>query len=224
MKTIGGVLGRSPFGPMHEHMMKVNDCLKMLRPLMEHFLRGDYQKVADCSKRISTLEHEADMIKVVIKKSLSRSLFVSVERADILACLKEQDGIADSCEDVARLLEMRKTEVPPALKEKLLKLADKVVEAVKAVREVSKELKALAESSYTRSELGKLSKSLKLAARKEWEADKIQLDFAKKLFEAETELTPVSVFFLINISKEMGTIADHAENVADCLSRIIVVR
>lgn len=102
MKTIGGVLGRSPFGPMHEHMMKVNNCLKMLRPLIEHFLKGDYQKVADCSKRISKLEHEADMIKVVIKKSLSRSLFVSMERADILSCLKEQDGIADSCEDVAR--------------------------------------------------------------------------------------------------------------------------
>lgn len=154
----------------------------------------------------------------------TRSLFVSAERADILSCLKEQDGIADSCEDVARLLETRKTEVPPALKEKLLKLTDKVVEAVKAVREVSKKLKALAESSYARSELDKLSKSLKLAARKEWEADKIQLDFAKKSLEMETELTPVSVFFLINISKEMGAIADRAENVADCLNRIIIVR
>lgn len=224
MKTIGGVLGRSPFGPMHEHMMKVNDCLKMLRPLMEHFLEGDYRKVADCSRRISKLEHEVDMIKEVIKKNLSRSLFVSVERADILACLKEQDGIADSCEDVARLLEMRKTEVPQVLKGSLLKLTDRVVKAVEAVTEVTRELKNLAEGSYAKSELDKIAKSLRLAARREWEADELQLDFARKLFEVEMELTPVSVFFLINISKEVGAIADHAENAADCLSRIIVGR
>jgi len=224
MKTIGGVLGRSPFGPLHEHMMKVNDCLKMLRPLMKHFLEGDYKKVTEGSKRISRLEHEVDMIKEVIKKNLSRSLFVSVERADILACLKEQDGIADSCEDVAKLLEMRKTEVPLVLKDSLLKLTDKVVEAVEAVREVTKGLKNLVESSYTKNELDKISKSLELAARREWEADEIQLGFAKKLFKVETELAPVSVFFLINISKEVGAIADHAENVADCLSRIIVGR
>ncbi|NOX96757.1 MAG: TIGR00153 family protein [Nitrospirae bacterium] len=221
MKTIGGVLGRSPFGPLHEHMMKVNDCLKMLKPLMESFLEQDYRKVADKAGRISKLEHEADMIKGIIKKSLSRSLFVSVERADILACLKEQDRIADSCEDVAKLLEMRKTEVPPVLQESLLKLTDKVMKAVEAVREVSKELKNLAESSYNRSKLDKLLKTLELAARREWEADEIQLDFAKKLFGIETKLTPVSVFFLINISREVGAIADHAENVADCLNRII---
>jgi len=224
MKTIGGALGRSPFGPLHEHMMKVNDCVKMLKPLIEHFLKGDCKKVADRSRRISKLEHEADMIKGVIKKSLSRSLFVSVERADILASLKEQDGIADSCEDVAKLLEMRKTEVPQALRERFLKLTDKVVEAVEAVRDVTKELKNLVESSATKSKLEGISKSLKLAARREWEADEIQLDLAKKLFEVERELDPLSVFFLINISKEVGAIADHAENTADCLSRIIVRR
>ena len=224
MKTIGGVLGRSPFGPLHEHMMKVSDCLKMLRPLMEHFLKEDYRKVSDGSKRISRLEHEADMIKGVIKKSLSRSLFVSVQRADILACLKEQDRIADSCEDVAKLLEMRKTEVPPLLKDILLRLTDKVAEAVVAVRDVTKELKNLTEGSYSKRELAKILKSLELSARREWEADKIELDFAKKLFEVETELTPVSVFLLMNISREVGAIADHAENVADCLSRIIVGR
>ena len=224
MKTIGGVWGRSPFGPLHEHMMKVSDCLKVLRPLMEYFLRGNYKKVTECSRRISKLEHDVDLIKGVIKKNLSRSLFVSVERADILACLKEQDGIADSCEDVAKLLEMRKTEVPLVLKESLLELTNKVMEAVEAVRDVTRGLKNLAENSYTKRGLEKVSKSLELAARREWEADEIQLDFAKKLFEMETKLTPVSVFFLMNISKEVGTIADHAENVADCLSRIIAGR
>lgn len=75
-KVIGGVLGRSPFGPIHEHMMKADDCLKVLKPLMESFLKGDYEKIAEHSKRISELEHEADMIKSVIKKNLSKSLFV----------------------------------------------------------------------------------------------------------------------------------------------------
>ncbi len=224
MKVIGGIWGRSPSGPIHEHMMKANDCLKLLRPLMKEFTDGDYSKVKDYSEQISKLEHEADMIKRVIRDTLSKSLFGSIERADILAYLKEQDRIADSCEDVAKLVEMRQTKLPEVLKKGILKLTEKVMEAVEEVRSATARLKSLEKSAYAKSELDEVLKSLDLAAKREWEADRIQLDFAKKLFQIEEEMDPISVFFLINISKQVGVIADHAENVADILRRMIVRR
>lgn len=224
MKVIGGILGRSPSGPIHEHMMKVNDCLKLLKPLMKEFTEEDYSKIKDHSSEISKLEHQADRIKRAIRDSLSKSLFGSIERADILAYLKEQDRIADSCEDVAKLVEMRQTKLPETLKKGLLKLTDKVMEAVEAARSATAQLKSLEKSSYARSELDKVLKSLDLAAKREWEADGIQLDFAKKLFQTEKEIDAITVFFLINISRQVGVIADHAENVGDILRRMIVRR
>ncbi|MCK4326142.1 TIGR00153 family protein [bacterium] len=224
MKIIGGILGRSPSGPIHEHMMKVNDCLKLLRKLVKEFTEEDYSKVKEHSVEISRLEHQADMIKGTIRDSLSKSFFSSIERADILSYLKEQDRIADSCEDVAKLMEMRKTRLPEVLKKRLLKLTDKVMEAVEAVKSATAQLKSLEKSSYARNELDKALRSLDLAAKREWEADGIQLDFAKKLFQVEKEMDPISVFFLINISKQIGLIADHAENVADILRRMIIRR
>jgi len=35
MRTIGGVFGRSPMGPLYEHMLRVMDCLTELKPLMK---------------------------------------------------------------------------------------------------------------------------------------------------------------------------------------------
>lgn len=222
MKVIGGILGRSPSGPIHEHIMKVNDCLKLLKPLMKEFTEEDYSKVKEHSSEISKLEHQADRIKALIRDSLSKSVFSSIERADILACLKEQDSIADSCEDVAKLVEMRQTKLPELLKKGLLKLTDKVMEAVEAVRSATAQLKSLEKGSYSKSELDNILKLLDLAAKREWEADGMQLDFAKKLFQVEKEIDPISVFFLINISKQVGVIADHAENVGDILRRMII--
>ena len=42
-----------------------------------------------------------------------------IDRSDVLRFLREEDAIADSVEDVARLVEMRDTVAPQELKENL---------------------------------------------------------------------------------------------------------
>jgi uncharacterized protein Yka (UPF0111/DUF47 family) len=50
---------------------------------------------------------------------------------------------------------------------------------------------------------------------KEWEADKAQMIAAKKMFSIEKKLDPVSVMMWMHIFKELGTLANHAENAGD---------
>jgi predicted phosphate transport protein (TIGR00153 family) len=219
---IGGIFGRSPLRPLHEHMVKVSECLALLKPLVRELINQDYEKLEEYSLRISELEHEADLIKEGIRESLSRSSRVAVERSDVLNYLKEQDRIADTCEDVGKMLVMRRMKLPAKITERLLKLTEKVLQAGEGIKEVTGKLKNLeGKTRLGRGETEEISRLLNLVAKREWEADEMQLDFAKEVFKLEKELDPVTVFFLMNIGKTIGAIADYAENTGDCLRRII---
>jgi len=202
-------------------MLKVKECTDMLKPLIEAFILGDRTLIEERVERISKLEHEADIIKNEIREHLPHHVFMPVDRSDILRFLREEDAIADSVEDVARLIEMRKTSVPQDLKEELMELVNKVGETVKALENVTSEIKVLSQSSFSRSEEEKISSLIKDVDKKEFEADLLQQKAAKKLFSLEDKMDPTSVLLLMRIMGEVGSVADHAQNTGDRLRCII---
>ena len=221
MKTIGGLFGRSAFGPLYEHILKANDCANMLKSAVEKFIKKDYKGLAEIVARVSKLEHDADIIKEGIRESLSRSIFTAVNRNSILDLLKEQEAIADSCEDLAKLISVRETEVPGELEKNLVELTAKVIETVSIVCEASKGLCVASESDPSAHAAEKIMDIAEKVSRAEWETDNLQFVFIQKLFKIEQKIDPVSVIFLMNIARQLGAIADHAENVGDSLKRTI---
>lgn len=218
---IARLFWQSPFEALHRHMLKVKECTDMLKPLIEAFILGDRTLIEERVERISKLEHEADIIKNEIREHLPHHVFMPVDRSDILRFLREEDSIADSVEDVARLIEMRKTSVPQDLKEELMELVNKVGETVKALENVTSEIKVLSQSSFSRSEEEKISSLIKDVDKKEFEADLLQQKAAKKLFSLEDKMDPTSVLLLMRIMGEVGSVADHAQNTGDRLRCII---
>jgi predicted phosphate transport protein (TIGR00153 family) len=215
MSIISKLFGKSPFEPLHQHMLKVKACVGLVRPLMDAFLKGEQEKVKDVAKKIFKAEHDADMVKKEIRSNLPKGIFLPVARGDILRFLKEQDNIADSAEDLAALLTLRKTTVPEELKEKLKSFVDKVLETYEVAMTVSSEIKLLAETSFGGEEAHKVMELIEQLKVKEWEADKAQMIAAKKMFSIEKKLDPVSVMMWMHIFKELGTLANHAENAGD---------
>ena len=100
MGILSSLFGKSPFGALLEHTTKVHECVKLVRPLTETFLKGDFKKIDDIHNEISKLEHEADLIKTEIRRGLGKSYMLAVERSDLLHFLHTQDEIADTAEDV----------------------------------------------------------------------------------------------------------------------------
>ncbi len=215
MSIISKLFGKSPFEPLHQHMLKVKACVGLVRPLMDAFLKGEQEKVKDVAKKIFKAEHDADMVKKEIRSRLPKSILLPVARGDILRFLKEQDNIADSAEDLAALLILRKTTVPEELKEKLKNFVDKVLETYEVAMTVSSEIKLLAETSFGGEEAHKVMELIEQLKLKEWEADKAQMKVARKMFSIEKKLDPVSVMMWMHIFRELGTLANHAENAGD---------
>jgi len=218
---IAKLFWQSPFEALYRHMLKVKECTDMLRPLIEAFISGDRVLIEERVERASKLEHEADIIKNEIREHLPHHIFMPVDRSDILRFLREEDSIADSVEDVARLIEMRETQVPQDLKEEFMELVHKVGEAVKSLEIVTSEIKSLSQSSFSRSEEEKISNLIKDVDKKEFEADVLQQSAARKLFFLEKKIDPISVLLLMRILGELGSVADHAQNTGDRLRCII---
>jgi len=202
-------------------MCKVKKCVDMVRPLMDALVNDDYERIKELAEEIFKAEHKADLVKREIRMRLPKSMFLPVARGDILRFLKEQDSIADSAEDVAVLLSMRKMKFPKGMKKELTELVDKVMEAFDVAMQVSGEIKILDETSFGGAEAHKVIEMIEQIKVKEWEADKLQMKAGQKVFLLEKELDPVSVMMWMMILKELGALANHAENAGDQLMTML---
>ena len=55
----------------------------------------------------------------------------------------------------------------------------------------------------------------------EGEADRLQAEFSKLVFENEARIDPTSVFQWVQIIEVLGDVADHAENTGDVLKLML---
>ncbi|MCK5438334.1 MAG: TIGR00153 family protein [Gemmatimonadetes bacterium] len=224
MKTVHAIaelFGRSPFGPLVRHTQKVHECVREVKPLIDAFLRNDYDEVERLYSRISDLEHEADNIKREIRTHLPKSLYLPVNRADMLKYLKEQDAIADTAEDIAVLLTIRRTDIPAALHGEILLLTDKVIETSDLLVKAASELERLQESVFGGKDAQRVAEQIARVNQGEYEADKVQTQVSRHLYEVEDELDPISAYFTMKLFRLLGEIANHAENTGDSLDMML---
>ncbi|MFH1023222.1 MAG: DUF47 family protein [Planctomycetota bacterium] len=221
-KTIGGLFGRSVFGPIHEHMTKVLDGARKLEEVFPVFLDGkDRLKVSAVVKEVSELEYQADLIKEGIRERLTKSVFSAVERSDILALLKDMDHVIDGCQDVAKLFEMRFTPVPGAIAPHFRAVTAKVTATCASLHRATEMLAASPENIPAET-VEKVLRHLEQVHKDEFACDKLQGELGNTLFANEKSLDPVSVIFLMNINKTLGDVANSAENASDVLRRVIL--
>ena len=223
MRSILGLFGKSPFGPLAKHTVRVHETVLLLRPLFEAFVEERWNEVEEIYDRISKLEHKADLLKNDIRDHLPRSLFLPVDRGDVLRFLKAQDRIADRVEDLGVLLTLRRTPTPEPIRQPVLDFVDAVVRTAEAWFEAAQELPTLQEASFTGPAVAQMLKRINEISDLEWEADKKQAKVSKQLFEHEAEIGAVSILLWTNIFRTLGSVANYAERTADFL-RLMLAR
>ena len=223
MRTVFGLFGKSPFKPMADHAERVHQTVVLMPELLTAFMDGRWDETQALYERISKLEHKADVLKNEIRDHLPKSMFLPVDRGDVLLFLKEQDGIADAAEDLAVILSMRQTPTPPEIRDEVLEFADQVVRTSDRWNQVAAELPVLQEASFTGPEVEKTMTLIAEINDMEWKADQLQWAVSRRLFEYEESLGAISVMIWMHALQVMGGVANHAENTADLL-RLMLAR
>ncbi len=223
MRNVFGLFGRSPFKPLADHAEQVHETVQLMPELFEAFAGADWEGTQAIYERISKLEHKADVIKNEIRDHLPKSMFLPVDRGDVLLFLKEQDGIADAAEDLGVILSMRRTPTPGAIRDDVRAFIEQVVLTSEAWYGIASELPLLQEASFTGPAVEKTLGLVAQVADMEWKADQMQWAVSRRLFEHEDDLGPVSVMIWMHALEVVGRVANHAENTADLL-RLMLAR
>jgi hypothetical protein len=222
MSILSNLFGKSPFGALLEHTKKVHECVKLVQPLAETLVKGEYDKIDELHNEISKLEHEADMIKTRIRKDLGKSYFLAVERTDLLHFLHTQDAIADTAEDIAVLCDLRDTKIPTPLHEDFLGFVGLAIETSKKLLHAAESINELVQSAFGGPGAEKVLSEIEALNKKEWEVDRAARHFLQKMFTLEKEMDPIDILFCMKILNEIGMLANHAENTGENLALMIL--
>ena len=212
---------KSPFAGLLEHMNKVRECIDVLKEGLKEYYEGRFDRFSEVAKRVSELEHEADLIKGNIRAHLPRFILMPVDRGQFQWLLREQDAILDHAENLAEMLDMRHTKIPKELKDLFVEHMEKVMETVRAMEEAMERFKVLLETSFATKERDLVKEKIHEVHRKEWEADQIKYKLTREIYRIEKKLKPMDEYHLLKIADWVDDIADHAENVADLIRSMI---
>ena len=217
------LFAHSPFTPMQEHLRVVLSCANEVPGLMKVFFVKDKAGLEAIRKRIFELENEADRIKNELRSHLPKSIFMAVDRRDLLDILDMQDSIADVAQDIAGMLVVRELECPEAIQAPLMALVERSVEACNRLGEIMEEFDTLVEHGFRGPESEKVLMMIDDLNKIETDTDEKGMQFTKQLFAHEQEFNPVSVILWLRIGRLIGDLANFAERTGN-RHRLLIAR
>ncbi len=221
--VIAALFGRSPFKALQEHMREVIVCAREVPTLFEALCAHDKDAVIAAKDRIFESENRADEVKNQLRLHLPKSLFMPIDRRDLLNVLQMQDSIADTAQDIAGLLVERDFEVPEGFQEPLLTLCRRCVDVCELALKIIEELDELLALGFRGKLVDKVEIMLDELSAVETETDDLGLELTRRLFAAEDGMKPVSVMLWYRLFEWIGDLADYAEKVGNQL-RLIIAR
>ncbi|MDU9049984.1 MAG: TIGR00153 family protein [Candidatus Electrothrix sp. Rat3] len=214
---LAGLLHKSPFKPIQEHMRTVFSCVSLLQPLFAALYAQDYEGVKKIADQIDELETAADKQKSIFRLNMPTTLFLPVDRRDLLKLLHDQDSLADKTEEISQILISRDMEVPEAIKDLLNTLLVNTLGICTEAKSIIEELDELVQVGFRGIEHDKVIKMIDALRKSEHDIDQTLHKIRRTLFTIEDSLSPVSAVFWYKIIDLLGGISDLTENMSDRL-------
>ena len=209
------LFGHSPFQPMQEHMRVVVECANQVPGLILASCEGDEARLEAARDKIFRLENAADAIKNELRAHLPRRLFMPVDRRDLLEILDMQDCIADTAQDIAGMLVVRRMQLPQPLHKPLLELTGRCVDACNHMGKIIENLDELVETGFRGPESDRVLYMVDELNKIETDTDTKAVELLRELFAHEEEIGPVAVIIWLRLIHWIGDLANYAERVGN---------
>ncbi len=217
------LFGQSPFKPLQEHMRVVVQCAAEVPGLFEALCAGEEAKIEEIRARIFALENQADEIKNELRSHLPRSMFMPVDRRDLLEILDLQDSIADTAQDIAGMLVLRRPKILEPIHEPLMVLTRRCLDACNQMARIMEELDELLETGFKGRESEMVVNMIDDLNKTETDTDRKAMEVLRELFAHEQEIDPVSLMIWHRLIRWVGDLANYSEKVGNRL-RLLLAR
>jgi predicted phosphate transport protein (TIGR00153 family) len=218
------LLTKNPFSSLKAHMHKTMQCVQKTNDIFVALFAQNRHDVSRLAKEISQLEHECDIIKQDLRMELAKSIFLPIERRDLLHVLSRMDSIADAAEDVGVILTMRWMEMPDQVRPHFNVFLASTIKVVEESAAVIFSLDRLLEAGFSGPDADEVLKLIDYVDKLEHEADKAQDQLGKRIFEHEDEFSAPALIMWIKIIDCVGKIADSAESMASHIRLMLAIK
>lgn len=218
---LSGIFGSSPVRPLQKHMEQIVICVRELVPYIDAVLAGDNDARDAHHAKIIKKEHKADRLKKDLRLHLPSSLFMPIDRRDVLEVLTMQDRVAGAVRDVAGIIVGRNIQIPEQMADTFRELVVTCVKSVEEANDAICELDELIETGFGDNERERVGKLLTKLDATEQLTDEQSIELSNKLFEIEDDLKPVNVMFLYRVIDKTSAIADRAQRVGSRLQLML---
>ncbi len=214
---LSGIFASSPIGPLQHHMRAVVECVSRLEPFFAAVLAGDNKARHAIYEEIVVLENRADDLKKKLRLNLPTSLFMPVDRRDMLSVLTMQDKVAGVARDIAGLVDGRSMQLPEEIRDGYLELLRTCIRACEQAHQAISELDELIETGFDNSERKRITNMLNDLDTLEHQTDQQASALSGVLMTLEDEIPPVRIMFLYRLIEKTARIADCAQRVGSRL-------
>ncbi len=205
------LFGQSPFKPMQEHFRIVLECANQVPLLLEAAQLGDQAGIKKSRDEIFRLESDADDIKNEVRSHLPRTIFLPVDRREVLMILDLQDSIADTAQDIAGMMIVRDMRLPERMHQDIMALTHRCVDACNQLGKIMEEMDELVGAGFRGPESDKVMYMIDELNKIETDTDVHAVNLMKTLFSNEEQLGAVSTVMWDRVIHWIGDLANFAE-------------
>ncbi|MEA1884088.1 MAG: DUF47 family protein [Thermotogota bacterium] len=210
----------SPVGLMKRHAQLAKDACDYLPDVLGKYFYE--QEISEIGKKVDQIEHDADDIKVEIRKAYAELKYTYFDKVDALFILHKQDGIIDKADDVIKMLMMNQIKnLDHLIIKDVIALSHTVVDSVSKMTHAVSNLSIVAESSFSKREIAKEKEDLMSVEQTESQSDDESIDLGKRVYAMKDRMNAVDILFLQDIIRNLAKIADRAERVAEKVRMLI---
>lgn len=221
MNPITSLFGSSPFKPLQAHMRIVRECVAEVPGLFDALINQDEAHLLQQKEIIFAKEKAADSLRNQLSSHLPKSIFMPVDRRDLLDMLNMQDAIANMAQDIAGLVASRKMPVPDGMAEPLQAFIQRCVDACNEAATLVAELDELLEIGFRGREVSKVEAMIRRVQEIESETDLMGMNLSQQILAIEDSLKPVDVIFWYQLLEWIGDLADYAEKVGERMGLLL---
>lgn len=202
-------------------MQTVLQCVDLLVPFFQAVAKEDWDTVEATYNAIAKFEGEADDQKQDIRLHLPKSLFMPINRSDLIQLLSKQDKICNTAKDIAGIMLGRKQVVPKKIAADMTAYVKSAVAVAVEAKVVIDELDELIGSGFGGREIDRINRCITKLEKAEDKNDKRQITLRAKLHEIEADLPPIDAMFMYKTIEAIGNLADRAQSAGEQIQVII---
>jgi len=204
---VAGIFGASPVQPLEKHIDLGQRAASELEGFFDAVIAGDWETAGRVHARIGALEAEAESLKKEIRLHLPKSLFMPVQRQDILELLSVQDRVPDLALEIASVVLFRRMMIPESVRRNFTDFVARTVHATARARESVRELDELFAAGFRGAEAALVEKMIEEVDRIDKEVDAKRNELMAALLAIESSLDPVHAIFLYRVVDRVTDLA-----------------